>query len=106
MYLEGIRNKKIKTQKPEPGAESVYHLFVVATKDRDELKKHLEANDVWPGIHYPVPCHLQKAYSHLGYKKGDFPQSEALAEGCLSLPMFPELTDEEALRVIEVINRY
>ena len=106
MYLEGIRNKKIKTQKPEPGAESVYHLFVVATKDRDGLKKHLEANDVWPGIHYPVPCHLQKAYSHLGYKKGDFPQSEALAEGCLSLPMFPELTDEEALRVIEVINRY
>jgi dTDP-4-amino-4,6-dideoxygalactose transaminase len=106
MYLEGIKNPKIKTQKPQEGGESVYHLFVVTTKDREGLKKHLEANDVWPGIHYPVPCHLQKAYAGLGHKKGEFPHSEALADGCLSLPMFPELTDEEAQRVIEVINRY
>lgn len=106
MYLEGIRNAKIRTQRPQEGGESVYHLFVVVTEDREGLKRHLEANDVWPGIHYPVPCHLQKAYAHLGHKRGDFPNSEALADGCLSLPMFPELTDEEALRVIEVINRY
>lgn len=106
MYLEGIKNPKIKTQKPQEGGESVYHLFVVTTKDREGLKKHLEANDVWPGIHYPVPCHLQKAYSGLGHRKGDFPHSEALSDGCLSLPMFPELTDEEAEKVIEVINRY
>lgn len=106
MYLEGIKNPKIKTQKPQDGGESVYHLFVVTTKDREGLKMHLEANDVWPGIHYPVPCHLQKAYAGLGHKKGEFPHSEALADGCLSLPMFPELTDEEAQRVIEVINRY
>lgn len=106
MYLEGIKNPKIKTQKPQEGGESVYHLFVVTTNSREGLKKHLEANDVWPGIHYPVPCHLQKAYAGLGHKKGEFPHSEALADGCLSLPMFPELTDEEAQRVIEVINRY
>lgn len=106
MYLDGIRNAKIRKQKPQEGAESVYHLFVVVTKDREGLKRHLEANDVWPGIHYPVPCHLQKAYAHLGHKRGDFPNSEALADGCLSLPMFPELTDAEVQRVIEVINRY
>lgn len=106
MYLEGIKNKKIKTQKPQEGGESVYHLFVVTTKDREGLKRHLESNDIYPGIHYPVPCHLQKAYSHLGHKRGDFPNSEALADGCLSLPMFPELTDEEAKRVIEAVNNY
>ena len=56
--------------------------------------------------HYPVPCHLQKAYKHLGYKKGDCPNAEYLADHCVTLPLFPEMTDEEAGWVIEACNDY
>jgi dTDP-4-amino-4,6-dideoxygalactose transaminase len=87
-------------------AESVYHLFVIVTQDRDRLMSHLQANNIFPGLHYPVPCHLQKAYSDLNYETGDFPNAEYLSQHCISLPMFPELTDEEVNRVIEVLNQY
>jgi dTDP-4-amino-4,6-dideoxygalactose transaminase len=58
---------------------------------------------VQTGIHYPIPIHLQPAYSSLGYKAGDFPEAERQASRVLSLPMFPELTDEQITRVSEVI---
>jgi dTDP-4-amino-4,6-dideoxygalactose transaminase len=57
-------------------------------------------------LHYPVPCHLQKAYPDLGYKKGDMPNAEYLAEHCVSLPMYPELTDDQISYVIEIINAF
>jgi dTDP-4-amino-4,6-dideoxygalactose transaminase len=57
-------------------------------------------------MHYPVPCHLQKAYEFLGYKKGDFPNAEYLADHCLSLPMYAELTDREVNYIIKIINAY
>ncbi|MFM7233331.1 MAG: DegT/DnrJ/EryC1/StrS family aminotransferase, partial [Flavobacteriales bacterium] len=59
-----------------------------------------------PALHYPVPCHLQKAYAPLGYKAGDCPNAEYLAAHCLSLPMYAELTDDMVARVIEVLNAY
>ena len=67
---------------------------------------YLNEHNIYPGLHYPVPCHLQKAYADLGYKKGDFPESEYLSDHCLSLPMFAELTNDEVERVIEVVNSY
>ncbi|MBI5453189.1 MAG: DegT/DnrJ/EryC1/StrS family aminotransferase, partial [Deltaproteobacteria bacterium] len=73
---------------------------------RERFKKYLEEKGIFPGIHYPVPCHLQRAYAHLGYRKGDFPNAEALSVGCLSLPIFPELTDDEIEAVIEAANGY
>ncbi len=76
-------------------ANHVYHLFVIQTKDRDKLQKFLNENEVSTGLHYPIPLHLQKCFEHLGYKKGDFPETEKLADECLSLPMFPDLTDEQ-----------
>ena len=57
-------------------------------------------------LHYPVPCHLQKAYTGLGYKKGDFPNSEYLAEHCLSLPMYAELSQDDVEYVIKTLNSY
>ena len=62
--------------------------------------------DVQTGIHYPKPIHLQNAYADLGHKKGDFPQAERLADRILSLPMFPELTDEQIQRVASEIRRF
>ncbi len=105
-YRDGIRNPLLKFQKTPDWAEHVYHLFVTMTADRERFKKYLEEKGIYPGIHYPVPCHLQKAYAHLGYRLGAFPNAEALSAGCLSLPIFPELTDDEIEAVIEAANGY
>jgi dTDP-4-amino-4,6-dideoxygalactose transaminase len=105
-YQQNINNKKIKFQKQPDGHESVYHLFVVTTENRDEFIAYLNDNDIQPGLHYPVPCHLQKAYTHLGYREGDYPHAEYLAAHCVSLPMYAELSDEEIEQVIRVVNNY
>ncbi len=105
-YQAEIKNDKLKMQVQPDGHDSVYHLFVITTEGRDALIKYLNEKNIFPGLHYPVPCHLQKAYAGLGYKKGDFPHSEYLAEHCLSLPMYAELTDEEVSYVIESLNYY
>lgn len=105
-YQAEIKNDKLKMQVQPAGHQSVFHLFVVTTEDRDGLMKFLNGKNIFPGLHYPVPCHLQKAYTHLGYKKGDFPHSEYLAEHCLSLPMYAELSEEDVTYVIETLNSY
>ncbi|MEJ0082989.1 MAG: DegT/DnrJ/EryC1/StrS family aminotransferase [Puia sp.] len=105
-YHKGIKNTKIKMQVQPLGHESVFHLFVVTTEKRDEFLKFLNEKNIFPGLHYPVPCHLQKAYASLGYKRGDFPNSEYLADHCLSLPMYAELSDEDVDYVIETLNSY
>ena len=106
LYQKGIVNLKITMQRQPDFADSVYHIFVVTTTQKDAFVKHLQKNGINPAFHYPVPCHLQKAYSYLGYEKGDFPNSEYLAEHCVSLPMFPELTNEEVNNVIEMVNKF
>lgn len=74
-----------------PYAESVYHLYVVRSTNRDLLKSRLSDRHIATGIHYPVPIHLQPAYRDLGYKAGDFPITEQFAKEILSLPMYPEM---------------
>jgi len=106
IYQKGITNLKIKMQFQPDFVDSVYHLFVITTENRNALQKYLNEHDIFPGLHYPVPCHLQKAYLHLGYKKGDCPNAEYLAEHCLSLPMYAELTNEEVNHIVEIINQY
>lgn len=105
-YQTEIKNSAIQMQHQPDFADSVYHLFVITTENRDELMKYLNSKGISPGLHYPVPCHLQKAYAHLGYQKGDCPNAEYLAEHCLTLPMFAELTDEEVSYIIEILNAY
>jgi dTDP-4-amino-4,6-dideoxygalactose transaminase len=87
-------------------AQSAWHLFVVRHSRRDDLKKHLEANGIGCALHYPVPLHLQKCYANLGHKPGDFPVAEKVARECLSLPIYPELTDAQIQRVAEVIKGF
>jgi dTDP-4-amino-4,6-dideoxygalactose transaminase len=105
-YLSEIKNDKIKMQTQPDFADSVFHLFVVTTEKKEEFCQYLTDNNIIPAFHYPIPCHLQKAYSNLGHKVGDFPNSEYLAAHCISLPMFAELTDEQVKHVINVINKY
>lgn len=105
-YQKGIKNPKIKFQVQPVWADSVYHLFVITTEDRKGLSDYLTEKDILPGLHYPVPCHLQKAYTHLDYKVGDFPNAEYLSSHCLSLPMYPELTNEDISFIINILNAY
>ena len=87
-------------------AESVYHLYVILVDDRDGLQKFLDSKGIATGLHYPLPLHLQKAYSDLGYNKGDFPITENIAGRLLSLPMFPELTRKQIRYVCDMIKEY
>lgn len=105
-YQTEIQNTAIQMQQQPEFADSVYHLFVITTPNREDLLQFLNEKGIFPGLHYPVPCHLQKAYAHLHYKKGDCPNAEYLAEHCLSLPMYAELTDEEVSYIIETLNSY
>jgi dTDP-4-amino-4,6-dideoxygalactose transaminase len=86
----------------------VYHLFAVRVEvgSRDELKSYLHARGVSAGIHYPMPLHLTPAFRHLGYARGDFPVSETATEKILSLPIFPEMTEEEIRYVADAVRMY
>lgn len=105
-YQREITNPKIKMQAQPDWADSVYHLFVVTVVDRDGFVKYLADNNIVAAFHYPVPCHLQKAYAYLGHKPGDFPNSEYLASHCVSLPMYAELTDAQVSTVVKTLNSY
>ena len=87
-------------------AQSVYHLYVILVDERDGLQEFLTAKGVGTNLHYPLPLHLQKAYAHRGFKKGDFPVSEHTAARLLSLPMFAELSREQIEYVVECIREY
>lgn len=93
--------KIIQTFEEIPGAEGVYHLFVIRAPNRDAVQKALKEKGIQTGIHYPIPMHLQEAVNSYGWQNGDFPVSENLAEEILSLPMFPELTEEQIQEVCE-----
>ncbi len=105
-YLNEINNPKIKFQKVVEGGKGVYHLFVIKVKDREKFINHLEKFGVGYSFHYPKPVHLQKAYEFLNYKEGSLPITEELSRTTISIPLFPEMTDEEVNYVINVINDY
>jgi len=86
-------------------AKPVYHLYVIRVEDRDDLMARLATENIGTGIHYPIPLHLQKAYVHLGYQEGDFPVAERLAKEIVSLPMFPNLTEEQQSRVYQALRQ-
>ena len=84
----------------------VYHLYVIQVPDRKGLMDFLEARSIFTGLHYPVPLHLQRAYVHLGYRKGDLPVTEAICERIISLPMFPGLKREQQTRIIAAVAEF
>lgn len=84
----------------------IYYVYAVTTDKRDAFREYLKQNEITSGVYFPVPFHLQKVYEGLGYKKGDMPNAEFVAEHSLVLPMFPELTQEEIDAVIEAVNRW
>ncbi len=98
--------EEIAAPKEHQDAESVYHLYVILVDKRDELQKFLSEKGVATGLHYPMPLHLQKAYTYLGYQRGALPVTEKISERLLSLPMFPELTSEQIHYVVSQIKAF
>jgi dTDP-4-amino-4,6-dideoxygalactose transaminase len=88
-----------------PGNEHVWHLYVIRIPRRDHVLRLLQDEGIQAGIHYPVPVHLQPAFRHLGYGPGDFPVAEAAAAQLLSLPLYPQITEEQQVRVVDAVRR-
>lgn len=80
------------------------HLYVIQAPNRDRLAARLAEKGIATGMHYPVPLHLQECYSNLGFSEGDFPNAERAARELLSLPMFPTLSEEQIVRIVEVVK--
>ncbi|MCU0770534.1 MAG: DegT/DnrJ/EryC1/StrS family aminotransferase [Verrucomicrobia bacterium] len=105
-YHELLADTPLQLPVESARVESAYHLYVVRHPKRDDLMKYLQAHQVGCALHYPLPLHLQKCYASLGYQPGDFPVAERAARECLSLPIYPELTQAQIERVSEVIHDY
>ncbi len=107
--LSGV--EQILLPKEADYVKHVYHLFVIQVKEggeeeRNKLAKYLNDNGVSTGFHYPIPLHQQKCFNYLGYKKGDFPVTEKLAQSGLSLPMYAELDNSMIEYVCDTIKSY
>jgi dTDP-4-amino-4,6-dideoxygalactose transaminase len=100
--LEGL----VTVPRDQQHEECVYHNFIIRTDPRDELMKHLLEQGVDTRIHYPIPIHLQKAASDLGYREGSFPRTESDARRMISLPIYPELTDAEIDYVVQSVRSF
>jgi dTDP-4-amino-4,6-dideoxygalactose transaminase len=106
-YLDGLRDVGDLGLPPVPeGSEPVWHLFVITTRDPDELAAHLRARGIGTGRHYPDPVHLSPAYRRLGYPEGSFPVAERLARTSLSLPLFPGISDDQIDCVVAEVCAY
>lgn len=104
MYCELLADSALKLPVEPEGYESNYHLFVIRTPKRDAIRQALLEKNIGCGIHYPLPLHLQPACRYLGYKSGDFPEAERVADTALSLPMHPALTTSEVVQVTDLVR--
>jgi len=106
LYQKHLEGSGVVVPGEAGGAESVWHLYVIRTERRDALKEHLVSKGINASIHYPIPIHLQPAYQDLGYKRGDFPVTEAYADRILSLPMYPELSDRQVEFISQTVCEF
>lgn len=105
-YARSLENSQVQLPLKASGNQHVYHLFVIRSQARDELRQLLTEKGIGTGIHYPVPVHLQKACAGLGYGPGSLPVTEAITGQILSLPMYAELTEEQIAQVVAAIRSF
>ena len=106
LYNELFEGSDVITPTEKDYNKHVYHLYVIRAKERQKLIEHLSSKGIQTGIHYPVPVHLTEAYADLGCKKGSFPIAEQCADEILSLPMYPELNEEDIKTVVKEIKDF
>jgi dTDP-4-amino-4,6-dideoxygalactose transaminase len=105
-YRERLTGLPVRLPAPIPKTKPVHHLFPVCCAERDKLAEFLAKRSIETGVHYPVPLHLQPAFRHLGYRPGDFPAAEKIARETLSLPIFPEMTEQQFEHVCQSITDF
>jgi len=105
LYKELLQNDNVILPIEDKNSKHVYHIFAIRVKNRDRLLNKLKNAGIGVGIHYPIPLHLQPAYRYLGYKAGDFPETERCSSELLSLPMFPELSEKEIKLIVNMIKK-
>ena len=103
-FLSGVDEVILPVEMPY--AKHVYHLFELRVKNRESLMDYLKEQGIDTGLHYPLPLHLQQAYKYLGYREGDFPIAEKCCKEILSLPMFPEMADDQIRYVCQNIKAF
>ncbi|MEM9773375.1 MAG: DegT/DnrJ/EryC1/StrS family aminotransferase [Chloroflexota bacterium] len=106
MYTEKLQGANVVLPHVPEWAEPVFHLYVIQVEDRDGLQKHLNEAGVASGIHYPIPIHMLDAYKELPYGEGSFPETETYAKKILSLPMYPEITEEMIDYTVEKVKEF
>jgi dTDP-4-amino-4,6-dideoxygalactose transaminase len=103
-YCELLAGLEVELPEDDPESRCVYHIFAVYLENRDEVQSRLQERGIGTGIHYPVPIHLQEAYSQLGLPRGSFPVAERCCDRELSLPMFPEMTAAQVAEVADALS--
>jgi len=105
-YNELLKETPLILPEERDGCSHVFHLYVIRSKHRDELQKFLSDAGIGTGIHYKIPAHLQRACDNLNYKKGDLPVTEQVCDEILSLPIYPELKDEQIEHIASKIKEF
>jgi len=94
----------VELQEGSNSCERIDHLFVVYVNNRDAVRASLQERGVQTGVHYPLPVHLQKPYQALGYRQGDFPYAERACQRVISMPLYPEMTNEQAAYAAQTLR--
>ena len=106
MFTAGLKDTGLKLPYEKPGYRHVYHLYVIRVPQRDALQAYLHEQGIGAAIHYPVPIHLQPFYADDGFREGQFPVTEQVCDEILSLPMFPEMTEEQVRYVANQVIEF
>jgi len=104
IYRRTLAGARVELQEGGASGERVDHLLVVYAADRDAVRARLDERGVQTGVHYPLPIHLQKPYQALGYKRGDLPQTERACERVISMPLYPEMSNERAAYAAQTLR--
>ena len=105
-YDERLPGRVVKAPSVLKGRTHVYYTYTIRAHRRDELRAWLQERGIGTAIIYPIPIHLQPAYSHLGHKVGDFPETERACRETLCLPIYPELHDNEVMAIVEAVRDF
>ena len=105
-YSDLLRDEELILPAVHPDADPAWHLYVIRTPRRDEMLAWLREAGIGAGVHYPIPLHLQPAYADLGYRRGQLPVTERVADTCLSLPLYPEMSDAQQERVVAAVKAF
>lgn len=105
-YNEELKDTKLVTPYEDENVKHIYHMYILQSERREELVSYLKEKGIATGIYYPIPLHLQEAYTYLGYKEGDMPNAEYLSKRTFAIPMFPELTEEEMKYIVQALKEF